>query len=126
MKATDLMIGDWFVTKKAKEMPMRIISIDKFIYGKTADGIKIGPFFAEEVVPMPLTTEILLKNGFPSDDWIGSFPEDENYDVEIAIGEGNRITWSINFDEYTIKELKYVHELQHAMNLFGIEKEIVV
>ena len=61
MKATDLMIGDWFVTKKAKEMPMRIISIDKFIYGKTADGIKIGPFFAEEVVPMPLTTEILLK-----------------------------------------------------------------
>ena len=86
---------------------------------------------------LELTTEILEKNGLKIDKYKGGFSpawfflfpacfkEDEHYDVEIEMKD-EEIAWSINCGEYWIKRLNYVHELQHVLRLFGIDKEIEI
>lgn len=85
-------------------------------------------FAWNEINPIPLTPEILEQNGLKIDKYKGGFfpacfKEDEHYDVEIEMKD-EEIAWSINCGEYWIKRLNYVHELQHALRLFGIKKDI--
>ena len=68
-----------------------------------------------------LTPEILKKNGWNED--AHCFPEDENYDVELW-KEKNQIFWTINWCEYNIAKINYVHQLQNILTLYGIDKEI--
>lgn len=75
--------------------------------------------------PIPLTTEILEKNGLANDPYGCHFEEDEYMALEISVEEEG-IYWTINYNEYCILKLKYVHELQHALRLCLIRKEIVV
>ena len=79
---------------------------------------------------LELTPEILEKNGLKIDKYKGGFfpacfKEDEYFDVEIEMKD-EEIAWSINCGEYWIKRLNYVHELQHALRLFSINKKIVI
>ena len=124
MKAEQLMIGDWVVYEGDTEYsdPVKIegmdIATDSLI---TSDREDVG---FDGVWPIPLTPEILEKNGLDFSRFkCDYFPEDKNYTLEICY-DGNGTYWTINCDEYSIIELKYVHELQHAIRLCGIEKEI--
>ena len=91
-----------------------------------------GGIWCEYLGPIPLTPEILEKNGFKKCDgneW--SF---------YKKGEGERglynILWSADelyleiasytplIGEFNRMGVKYIHELQHALRLCGIEKEI--
>lgn len=55
------------------------------------------------------------------------FDEDINQDLEITVdNKTGEVWWSYNWDEYRIIRLRYVHQLQHALRLCGIEKEIVL
>jgi hypothetical protein len=74
------------------------------------------------VEPIPLTEEILIQNGFPEDEWHGSFPEDKGGLLYIVLSF-NKIFWNLN--EYRI-ELKSVHQLQNILRDLGIEKEIIL
>ena len=76
----------------------------------------------DEIKPIPLTEEILIKNGFPEDEWHGSFPEDKNGLLYIVLSS-NKIFWE--FDNYRIK-LKSVHQLQNILRDLEIEKDIVL
>jgi len=130
MKAKDLMIGDWvynpFTRKKLRLTFGRDIDL--------AEGLCLEP--------IPLTAEILEKNGFKTEHGFycdvfsleeserGSrivfFPKDGNYTkggynyIHAEIGTEYGCT---SIDELPIK---YVHELQHALRLCGIEKEIIL
>lgn len=123
MKANELMIGDWVLDTR------------------TGRPLRVNPFMAElevpEWQPIQLTPEILEKNGFVQDT---NYPfrffskkvyktRDINVDftikgfslwtgdtVSIACGNGSRIN----------RLSGYVHELQHALRLCKIEKEIVL
>jgi hypothetical protein len=78
----------------------------------------------EYVTPIPLTTEILEKNGF----------------VENHINERFTLRYTLIYDGigFSLKyvrsvfqwlgplDFKYVHELQHALRLCGIKKEIQI
>lgn len=70
-----------------------------------------------DIKPIPLTEEILVKNGFkhsmPHNDWT-------NADCNFYLYEGGNGYRISNTD---IK-LDYVHQLQHLLRLCGIEKEI--
>ena len=144
MKANELMIGDWVTFKDCQHenpMPIKIIAIgfqadeeddclvqingDKacdIINGdKACDIMTID----DEIVGIPLTEEILDRNGFESvpapservwmrngqEVWLDN--EGENYWANIKNGE-------FYFEGY----IEYIHELQHALRLCGIEKEI--
>jgi hypothetical protein len=91
---------------------------DDFVYGVSEYGTHWCQ--VSKIEPIPLTEEILIKNGFPEDEWHGSFPEDKDGLLYIVLSF-NKIFWE--FNDYRI-ELKSVHQLQHILRDLGIEKEI--
>lgn len=108
MKANELMIGDLVDYKGIHHWISRAdldIHRDKWI---------------AEITPIPLTEEILIKNGFPEDAWHGSFPEDNDGLLYIVLSF-DKIFWEFNGCRI---ELKSVHQLQHILRDLGIEKEI--
>lgn len=125
MKATDLMIGDWVVnTEFEKNKIDKIETLEPrrvwLEHSKTYVPI-------EFIEPIPLTTEILEKNGFVKDEkddnmyyWNWSVIDDcMSYDKEtskVRIFYVSGLTF--------VKILQYVHELQHALRLCEIKKEI--
>ena len=121
MKANELMIGDWVRCTDPK--PFRIEQIDgveEQVYGDDGFFVDTG-----DLRPIPLTAEILEKNGFDMDGYVVHFKEDEHYMLEMVF-EDDELRWTINCDEYTIMNFEYVHELQHALRLCGVEKEIIL
>lgn len=120
MKASKLMIGDWVYNPFTRKTL-------RLTFGRDLD-------LVEELClePIPLTKEILKKNG-----WIyQKYPDDEMFiwplDNEIEmpfrlqIGmDGNRY-WVTAGIGGLICPINYVHELQHALRLCGIEKEIIL
>lgn len=131
MKETDLMIGDWVTGKKWRENPFKLNRINdngKYYYGVTASDAQVGPFFIEEIEPIPLTPEILEKNCF-EEDGEGVYGDDNSFFIPIYQNGCGIGMWETHIEptegigDFSGK-LKYVHELQHALKLCGIEKEI--
>lgn len=100
------------------------------------DGV-IG--FVEHIKPIPLTPEILEKNGFEAPKakvWNDSWYWSNRKDVALELRE----SFGLWYMEIVTKEqrsglqsnrklgigLKDVHQLQHALRLAGVEKEIEV
>ena len=125
MKASDLMVGDW-VLDTYTNSPMRI------------EGINGGnPRFGQDLEPIPLTPEILEKNGFakisPQDTWLYR-PLDKYGDKFLYAIRARRFDYPIyriDIDNYVFRtgmgfsgQLQYVHELQHALRLCGIDLDI--
>jgi len=108
MNATDLMLGD-IVLASGKPIHVTLATLSCGV----------------DVKPMPLTPEILEKNGMSKNPYGEYFAEDKHCFLEIS-REPEGFYWTINANEYGIIPLKYVHELQHALRLCGIEKEVVI
>lgn len=133
MKATDLMIGDWVKCEDPKCEGHQVDLIDLCNEEVGLDG-EIDNF--ENIIPIPLTPEILEKN-FGRPYGLGWY---DVYELKRIEGEGiyyirdayrypSKERFSIikaDDKEITFCSLKYVHELQHALKLCGIEKEIVL
>lgn len=130
MKVNELMIGDWV------KFDEDICSVDEVRLDGTVvltsmntdltsiDGSQVED---EEIEPIPLTPEILEKNGF-------KFEQQGSLEVAILkMKNRHPITleyigwsdgrWSIQQHRLVVK---YVHELQHALRLCGIDKEIKI
>lgn len=131
MKATELMIGDW-VTVHHPTMPAECIQISAD-WLRTIERINNGlieedsPLF-RIVEPIPLTKEILEKNGFKGRSrYIG---EQGDYYCYIIVGEifiEQPILLQVDGATCSLDVIvKYVHEFQHALRLCGIEKEIML
>lgn len=119
------MIGDWVLHDRE---PYQIRQLG--IYGVDRDGedyaaVCIGKpsgvgliVERNEIEPIPITTEILEKNEFSE-----NYRED---DLSYAQSCGDVIGIHIFGKGGIMDEMyfKYVHELQHALRLCRIEKEI--
>ena len=117
------MIGDWVIVYE-KAMPVKA-RVDG-VYGNNA--FVLGhPRTVENgfVEPIPITPEILEKNGFErGSDNLFSYGRGmyvmmwskEHYSVGQIFGN-----WSA-FVEFA--EIRFVHELQHCLKLCGIDKTI--
>ena len=122
----DLRVGNW-LSVHHPTMPAENIQISAD-WIRTIERINNGlikedsPLF-RIVEPIPLTAEILEKNGF---EW-------RAYGVVLA-GEDMALVqcgdyWKIKPNQYsndTFCYIWYVHELQCALRLCGIEKEITI
>lgn len=127
MKANELMIGDWVLDGKKPAQIAGIMCDDLF---ETTLSLGVG---GESISPIPLTAEILEKNGFRKDLMYFYLNIDDEKLLEFYTHEKRLRLWFDGVDEWvkaTIKDLlfqcqcKYVHQLQHALRLCGIEKEI--
>lgn len=131
MKTSELQLGDWV---SCLGDPVRVTAV-RTVYDDRTNPIgimsplKIEYFFKEEnVKPVPLTTDILINNGF-TQDTIGSglilhIDNSENLYVLVNYrynGECRNVEISNNM--YNIScPIKYVHELQHALRLCGLSE----
>lgn len=131
MKAEDLMIGDW-VHVYTKGNDRGVFTVDD----EMLHGMMYPNLF--DIKPIPLTTEILEKSGFVKVPDRYEYPDcqcwtndvDGDYSFEIVADEHRKphILGNREMGDYELInfECKFIHELQHALKLCGIEKEIVL
>lgn len=82
----------------------------------------------DEFDPIPLTQEILEKNGFESDTNIFGLCDYELSESYILENRGDRFCFvkriPRHYGTFHIIGIKYLHELQHVLKFFEIEREI--
>ena len=115
MKAAELMVGDWVCLKDdiKCELPLKIDGVLTDDISLDGEGFIGG---AEGLIrPIPITPEILKKNGW----W---------YDVEYMwlhdkVDFGIE-RWNGGFQCYNINQIKLdsVHQLQHALRTCGLNE----
>ena len=134
MKAEDLMIGDWvdvyheLPDESGFYKPLQVTGLHQNNGICFGDSIIESPWndpeeFEEEIKPIPLTEEILEKNGFLVDsNGIFYLKENLKFGLIKDIDYGYWFAYRSN-NEY-ICTCDFVHELQHLLKLCKIEKEI--
>lgn len=140
MKATELMLGDRVYCYHPSR-PRKVVTVDADLLG-LMERIESGLVTEESplyriIEPIPLTPEILEKNGFKKQGFDG-------WEIDHKTDDGNDLEWfalwrndyssphlQINsfmslYGSFSSFEIHFVHQLQHALRLCGIEKEIVL
>ena len=111
MKANELMIGDWVYNKNI-DKPMQVYpTMFSQMFRQRLDATTED----YNIFPVLLTPEILEKNGFDYFDgswWYKVFR------IVLGSSKGTSLVCGTQVKFY------YVHQLQHAFRLCGIEKEI--
>lgn len=133
LKISDLSVGDW-------------IEVDHEDYGwqpakiNVCGDLGIGVYFKDidpeeeydctlsQARPIPVTPEILEANGFVKngeyDEWnIGTWKTPYLLGVSL---ERPAVTIKWNGSSIFIDQAKNVHQLQHALRLAGVNKEVVM
>lgn len=140
LNCQDLMVGDWFKSVDYNS-PFRITAIyDDVVqtqadYQSEIDGNWYSEAEIKDLVPIPLTEEILVKNGF-------SYKHKEETCSTCSYHHWQLVGEYLALDDcqYWRKEKKddlprfriagidvnYVHQLQHLLRLCGIEKQLTI
>lgn len=134
IKVEGISIGDWFQAKMVKwdyddpdTLDAKVLAIEGNSVGVGFDecGIVMS-VFVDDLQPIPITAEVLEKSGFTHDKWSKKIwrYEDEESEVVYYI-EGNKV--AVTTDDCKINLVcKSVTELQHALRLAKVGKEIVL
>ena len=121
MKAKELMIGDWVLYNgDSKPYPVQVTEITSLKQLGVYNDKELFWFIAGEKYfdPIPLTAEILKKNGF-SEDIDGGFSNFTPYRIFLVCPESEIV---FPYDGWVGLNIKYVHELQHALRLCGLNE----
>lgn len=117
MKVEELMIGDWYWWEaEGKKYPLQV----------TKDTFKLMDEDISNFQPIPITKEILEKNGFKK------LENKCNYIIHntLIFDDFTLALCTYDYNSITpynhICYCRYVHELQHALKLCKINKEIIV
>lgn len=123
LKCKDLMVGDWIADEHG--FPMRVVAVGEDWCNADFDGNDgdVWEFNDKDEQPraIELTAEIVKKNNF-------SFEDHEDFGVWKIPGKGNAnfillhcAGFDISFAEGHL-HINYVHELQHALRLCGLNE----
>jgi hypothetical protein len=135
MKANELIIGDWVYDTILKVYTkVELLSVSG-IRGDFHESVYNENTFE----PIPLTPEILEKNGFETEDDVHFSIQGQSSMLELLLVELpfdgyyfdivrtektiNKCNQRCYIDRY-FASIDYVHQLQHALRLCGIEKTI--
>ena len=140
IKVTDLMIGDWIIFHDSSNVSIKctVRSIDKDS-NLIVEWMDDGDVYSElthDISPVPLTPEILEKNGFKP--YIPEGHLETVYacqDVSKAVADELYALWPhqdgsfylllrVDGKDMVRMDVHYIHQLQHALRLCEIEKEI--
>lgn len=145
LKISDLSVGDWIQDKNG--IYAKVLGIENWSNGYSLNielhGVNVGVTPLTSAHPIPITAEMLEKNGFIrcSDEFsiyeyttlLGKIlrttqvhlttPQSINvflHDTTIERGYYHREKTSVHI----LRDEVYVHDLQHALRLAGLDKEI--
>lgn len=130
LKISDLSVGDWVLNRKGFPTKVQVITSEgNMRCGEDAKPEHSVHIWITDVSPIPLTPEILEQNGFRKN---GKYNE-------WNIGEWNETPFiGVNLDRQSMRvrhfgddifieyKVLFAHQLQHALRLAGVEKEIEV
>lgn len=140
MKAKELMVGDYVLVRPSM-MPIQVAAIHKKKVAYHATGDRLTWVMDGLIEPIPITPEILEKNGFKMKQKEGEsnfeyVAAGERYIIEFLFFRETiynvstllecELGFSGGLDRIHKCNVRFVHELQHALRLCGIEKEIVL
>lgn len=144
MKANELMIEDWVRIDEPDKYAGATGQIQSLICHREDDAAYFNVFIqgkfgyvsrdvcSDDIRPIPLTTEILEKNGFriifEGELHTTYFQDIDGFAVEIKIDciDFTKLSMSNGLGYRVVIECKYVHHLQHALRLCGITHEIIL
>ncbi len=132
MRIKDIMVGDWVIPHifDSTLEPSKIVGIHYNSYkGKDyvdwVDCEVWDELSMNDIEPVPLTAEILEKNGFEKWDDGWCIYDQENTGIEVAWA-GTILKIGGECGNLELSAVMYVHDLQHALRLCGIEEEITL
>lgn len=116
MKGNELMIGDIVAVNNT---PLQIAALGTAKAGFLDARGEMFYHYYDNMAPIPLTAKILEKNFRADKQWgeSGWFINDHIHIYQTTSG-----VYNIQYME--IVDIRYIHELQHALKLCGIEKTI--
>lgn len=127
MKVEDLMVGDWLLYKSDSLENAFPIQVTREMFNKEL------VVWNDRFEPIPLTPEILEKNGilYRKSSFYYIINDDEDLECTHYIYQTIQEDWVIGVDTGTddcsvFARIKHVHELQHLLKICKIDKEIVV
>lgn len=138
LRALNLMIGDWVkVTDDDTDDSFigQVKAIDELENINVQEGEDVAyPYSIDCLEPIPLTPEILEKNGFVKqgfDGWEIDHKNDDGIMDWMTLWRNDYIrphllikSFVSLLGSFSSFGINYVHQLQHALRLCGIEKEI--
>ena len=135
MKREDLMIGDWvLLTDLDYGVRVECLCLTDMFWRSGEEAISKTPY--EKVEPLYLHQDILRDNGFELvevGDHGAATPAQyrDRFEKWMARTKWrdiviwyDRRTETYNLKDMGAAKIKYIHELQHALKLSGIEKDI--
>lgn len=137
MKANELMIDDWIAIDVPDRYAGATGQIKSLFHHQKEDAAYFHVFIqgkfgyltkevcSDDIRPISLTPMILGKNDFKLLAGVWYLQTKERMPIQIVFKDNNVITLSINCTPVPIN-LKYVHQLQHALKLYNILKEIII
>lgn len=132
MKVTELKVGDWVVCNSE---PLRIAEIDIFLCSAWDKNEYFhGGITIDYLTPIPLTSEILEKNGWKAGNEIWGI-DYVNYiksRLHIALFSKSKdmIAMVSPIDDsdmcVCLRQIKFVHELQHLLWALGMDDDLKI
>lgn len=128
MKVEELMIGDYVKflgrVRKIKSIIKKDTGVEISFEGENPVVVSL-----DEIEPIPLTPEILEKNGFKKDKETDQWYFESNYRLDMGIlavdiDDGCGVGICVMPNKAITYYCKYVHELQHFLRLIGGAKEL--
>lgn len=126
LESKDLMIGDW-VKLKGYKFTYKVECVFHEAIRIECGDHSLEDHEISKFEPIQLTLDILKKNGW-NGDYSSAYPlfdsfrdADDGY-LEISVFEDGEIRATINICEYDLFQIEYVHELQHALRLHGLNE----
>ncbi|MBO5626089.1 MAG: hypothetical protein J5953_09895 [Prevotella sp.] len=142
MEAKELMIGDWlFYRGQFNAFEFKVVHITKQTVGYHAepDESRIRYLRLSECEAVPITSEILERNGFgkynlynikEQHQWVLWFDKLTRVSLWYReLNDDNRDGMMVRVESPLANlciKVCYLHQLQHALKLCGIEKEITI
>lgn len=142
LTAKDLMIGDWVniykFTNEEQQIkdlyPAKVVSIlqgdEKENYNiiECVYGTHIASRPADTCLPIPLTAEVLEKNGWtkPASGRVWSRNNVPSFVLEEIDDGSFEVTTDTCSDWGGLCMIRYIHELQHVLRMCGVDNEITL
>lgn len=130
IKINDLSVGDWV---RCNGIDCRVACVDG-VLNRIGFIDKIRTEYIAEIEPIPLTPDILEKNGWLNDGMYAILRIDEHLHLEYYYHDHRLRKWYCGIDEWnnhaSVDDIVFkvqcfsVHQLQHALRLAGADKEI--
>ena len=118
----ELSIGNWVKFPYGIDKIIDLPYVEgKGICASFAASATLFPVSIEDLEPIPITPEILEKNGIKKE--YNILYDDFYYNDDVSIFKAVD-EWFVRIGATNSLYVKYVHQLQNALILFGIDKEI--